>query len=775
MSFQPPPSARRLSRRSVTFRRSAWLLVPVFTTLIVARAAAQGEPAGWPRAIESQGYVVTIYQPQTDRYEGDLLEGRAAVSVRRADGGEPVFGAVWFSARLAVDREERLVRVRQLTVPEVRFPDATDEQRQQLSRLIEEEAPTWDVTIDLDRLVADLDDGPTGATTPGLKHEPPTFVYSSEPAVLLLYDGEPVVQDVGGDTGLERVVNTPYPVVREKGGKTYYLFGGGDLWYSAGDPLGPWTVTGTVPAALKRVADGAETTEPLVEADGAAPPMIVTATEPTELIVTDGEPKWVPLEGGDLLYCENTPADVFLEVASQRYFVVVGGRWYAGRAVAGAIDWQYVPNDELPDTFADIPENSPKASVLVHVAGTVQAREEALANVIPEMAAVKRDAASPTIQYDGAPEFKPVEEATTVQYAVNTAAAVFKVGSTYYLCDNAVWYRSASPTGPWQVATEIPSVLYSVPPSNPHHNVTYVRVYDVTPQVVYVGYTPGYVGSYWSHGCIVWGTGWWYRPWYGPHYYPYPWTWGLHMTYSPWGGWGVGVSWSNGPFRITVGWRSGPYYRPPYYGGWYGPGGYRPPYRPYPPPGYRPPGYRPIPTPYTGRPGAPAQLPARPSIYARPGVSDRMAPGMSAGTRPRPAPAQLPNDVFTDRSGNVYRRTPNGGWEQRQGSQWRPADGLDRPATPSTRPATPSTGRGGATPAPQPRAGQLPTRPPGGSTPTVRPPTATPRPTQPTVRPPGGATRPQLERDARARQRGTTRSIQRPTVRPGGRGRGGGA
>jgi hypothetical protein len=50
-----------------------------------------------------------------------------------------------------------------------------------------------------------------------------------------------------------------------------------------------------------------------------------------------------------------------------------------------------------------------------------------------------------------------------------------------------------------------------------------VKVYDVTPEVVYVGYTPGYYGSYYYHGAVVYGSGWYYTPWYGPYYYPrYP-------------------------------------------------------------------------------------------------------------------------------------------------------------------------------------------------------------------------------------------------------------
>ena len=46
------------------------------------------------------------------------------------------------------------------------------------------------------------------------------------------------------------------------------------------------------------------------------------------------------------------------------------------------------------------------------------------------------------------------------------------------------------------MATSVPAVIYSIPPSSPVHYVTYVRVYDWTPQVVYVGYTPGYYGTY---------------------------------------------------------------------------------------------------------------------------------------------------------------------------------------------------------------------------------------------------------------------------------------
>ncbi len=650
-------------------------------TVAVAARAQDAVPA-WPRSITSGAWVVTIYQPQADTYEGDRLEGRAAVSVRRTDGsGEPIFGAVWFAARLDINRQERMAYVRELTVPEVRFADSTEEQRRRLTDLLESEMPKWNLSIDLDRLVADLDAGEADALTAGLRHDPPRFVHSIEPAVLVLFDGKPTVADLEGSVGLERVVNTPYPVVRQKSGATFYLFGGNTLWYSAADPLGPWSVTKSVPAPVQRIADGIETAKKETAPSDARSPRIITATEPTELIVTDGEPSWTAIEGVDLLYCDNTSSDVFLETSTQRYFVLAAGRWFAGQAVGDQVTWAHVPNDELPEAFSDIPADSPKGAVLVHVAGTVQARQELVDSRIPDIRSVRLGAASLAIRYDGEPEFQPVTGAEGVSYAVNTAATVFRTGNAYYACENAVWYRAGVPTGPWQVATEVPSAIYLVPPSNPHYNATYVRVYDATPEVAYVGYTPGYVGSYVSHGSVVWGTGWSYDPWYGTSYYPFPWTWGLHMGYHPWSGWGVGVGWASGPFQITIGWVAGPY-QPYSYGGWYGPGGFMAPYP-------RGPVY------VNPSPGMTGMQFSRPGVYDKPTMSNRVAPPRPMGSYGmRTDSAGTANDVFTDKGGNIYRQNASGGWDQRQGGTWNAASGLDRGSgTSATRPELESDAR----------------------------------------------------------------------------------
>jgi hypothetical protein len=70
-----------------------------------------------------------------------------------------------------------------------------------------------------------------------------------------------------------------------------------------------------------------------------------------------------------------------------------------------------------------------------------------------------------------------------------------------------------------------------------------VRVYGSTGEVVYSGYTPGYMGTvYAPDGVVVYGTGYYYPAWVGSVWYPAPITYGIGATvaYSTWGGWNVG-------------------------------------------------------------------------------------------------------------------------------------------------------------------------------------------------------------------------------------------
>ncbi len=656
--------------------------------LLLASAAltppslAQEEEGDWPREIETGGHRVIIYQPQLETFTGDAIRGRAAVSVTLAGEAEPVFGTVWIKARTLTDRDEREVTLESVTVPQVRFPDAKPEHEKQLAALLEREIPTWDVAISLDRLLASLELADRERVAAGgFNNDPPKIVILDTPTVLVSIDGEPRLQKIES-TPFENVANTAFVIIHDPKSKTFYLSAGADTWYVSKAALGPWTVARNVPNEIAGLVKEEEPQDPPEDADEGptTPPAILVVTEPTELIVTDGTPEYSPMPGGELLYVKNTESDILVEIESQRHFLLLGGRWFAAPSLTGA--WKYVGADELPPSFQDIPADSDDlAHLRTWVDGTEEAKEAVLDAHVPQTAAVKRDATI-EVTYDGTPKFEDVEE-TRLQYAVNTPDQVLKYGKRYYCVKEAVWYTADKPEGPWRVATEVPDEVQKIPASNPNYNVKYVHVYDVTPEVVYVGYYPGYVNSYVYGGVIVYGTGWHYRPWWGSVYYPRPSTWGFHVRWNPWYGWGFGFSYSTGRFTFSIGFGG--------WGGWYRGGFWGP--RPYPRPyarGYHRGWHHGARAGYRAGARAGYRAGQRQNMYRTANNRARVAsqPRATSAARTRPTPANRPNNVVSDRSGNVHQRTQSGSWQNRAGTAAPSARALDRTQQTRQRGAT---------------------------------------------------------------------------------------
>jgi hypothetical protein len=98
----------------------------------------------------------------------------------------------------------------------------------------------------------------------------------------------------------------------------------------------------------------------------------------------------------------------------------------------------------------------------------------------------------------------------------------------------------------------------------------------VTPTVVYVGYTPGYMGTIvTADGVVVYGTGYYYTPWVGTVYVAPPVTYGYCAVpaWSPWAGWAFGfaVGWAIGSSSHCCYCYPPPPYWGPYWTHWYGP------------------------------------------------------------------------------------------------------------------------------------------------------------------------------------------------------------
>ena len=680
------------------------VLMRFLLALIVLSWTFELDAQDWPREIASSDGIITVYQPQIESYKGNSLSARTAISVTTDEKSEPVFGAVWLDCRVSTDRTSRIVNLEDVTVKHIKFPSGTDQDTSRISAILEDQIPRLNLTFSLDLLLESMETAQKEREfARELEVTPPMIIFRNHPAVLVLIDGDPVLTDVPG-TSLKRVTNTPYFLVQVPSTRRFYLRGG-SMWYTASQILGPWTVTDNPPIAVadlsQQLASDTETDDELNANDlnlkSGEIPEIIISTTPAELIATDGAIQFSPIERTGLLYASNTPSRVFLEIATQRYFVLLSGRWYSARSLTGA--WANIESKKLPADFAKIPPGSECDDVLSSVAGTIPAKEAIYDAQIPQTAEVDRATATTEVRYDGDPQFEVIEN-TGMEYALNSPTAVIRTGGMFYACEQGVWFVSTRALGPWAVCVNVPEIIYTIPPRYPVYNVRYVRVYGYTPSVAYVGYTAGYTGCYVFGGTVVYGTGYHYRPWYRRDYFARPSTWGFGVRYDSWSGWsfGAAVGWGHPHGWFADNSRFD-------HAGWWGPVGYRPVYRPAVRPAYRE-GYHPA---YRQPPEIAPVAPAargitrnsgatrtnaiygrwnagvrRPTVVeTRPPATITPAPARQPDARPprtdvrgnvriQPPPSTKENNVYVAPNGNVLRSTPRG-WQQRDRNTWKDA------------------------------------------------------------------------------------------------------
>ena len=541
-----------------------------------ASAPVPPDPDPWPRQLQLSNAMLTVYQPQVESWQGNQLAFRAAVAAKAQGANTETFGVIWGSARTEVDRVARQVTLEELRLTRSNFPTLPDNGAAYLSEL---QQPFQGAarTIALDRLEASL--AASGTAPPGgvpVQNDPPQIFVSNSPALLVPIDGRPVLRSVP-NTQFERVINTRVLILRAQGSGTYYLHVY-DGWLSASTVEGPWSQITASPSGLDDVGqqlaesgqvdllDGGNAQPKPALSDGV--PTIYVSYVPAELLVFKGPPDFQPITGTSLLWATNTTADVLVNTADNRTYVLLSGRWYNAPSLNGP--WSYVASTSLPADFRNIPASSPAAVVLVAVAGTPQAQEAVIENSIPQTATIQR-VNGPTFSpvFDGSPQFLPIS-GTPLQYVVNSPTPIIGVdANTSYALRAGVWFTTTSQSGPWIVAASVPQVIYTIPVSSPLYYVTYVRVYGATPEVVYVGYTPGYLGTVVAaDGVVVYGTGYTYQPWVGTTWYAPPVTYGVQAqpVYNPAVGWAYGFGLGLTTAALVDSWGAVPYYTPVYYG-----------------------------------------------------------------------------------------------------------------------------------------------------------------------------------------------------------------
>ena len=533
----------------------------------------------WPREADLGEERLLMYQPQLESWHDDEIKLYAALSVENKNDKQLHYGVVWFTGRTEVDKVNRRVTLDNFQITKLTFP-ALESKESGYKEFLTARVRGKSRVIALDRLEAELAalmDEPDVKGLP-VKNDPPPVIFTTKPAMLVMIDGPPKFRDVGG-TSLQKVLNSQALILLDAGKGKYYL-NVMDGWLEASTLNGPWSYLSKIPDDMKEITKGIRERQQENATEGSASPSLKQANKegkipviyvslvPAELLTTEGAPDFEIIPESKLEYVKNTTANIFRDPSTLNYYILVAGRWFQSESLENGA-WEFVNGKELPTGFATIPEDSPKAGVLASVPGTAPAEEALTANSIPQTATITRNEAHCEVKYDGTPEFRGIE-GTALQYAVNTATPVIQLDDrSFYVVENAVWFVGPSPTGPWEVATSVPAAIYTIPPSSPLHYITYVKVYRSTPEVVYVGYTPGYYGTVVSSTTttVVYGTGYYYPPYIGTYWYGAPYTYGVGVATT----WNSGTGWS---LTIGVGYSSGyPYYYPYYYP-WWGPWGY---------------------------------------------------------------------------------------------------------------------------------------------------------------------------------------------------------
>lgn len=494
----------------------------------------------WPREITRNGNRLTFYQPQVDAWtDYRQLDGRVAVVLTPA-GAQSVTGMITLQAQTDTDLDERTVVIHDIRVASALFPSLDDTTQQRMRTLTEDLFPRDVVPISLDRMLAAAEDAEAPGRRMALKTDPPKIFVSIDPAILLLVDGDPVRAPIP-QTSIEVIVNANWDLFFDKSHHRFYL-SQPPLWLQSPALTGPWTIAESLPPDMSKLPDDwtdvKNTIPPSVPSDS-QPPRVFYSNTAAELIAFEGAPQWEEIQGTNLAYATNTDSDFFIDYSTNRFYYLTSGRWFSALQRNGP--WSFA-SDRLPADFANIPSDSPAADILPSVPGTDEAREAVMMAQIPTLAVVNKAkaAAAVKVSYEGEPQFKPIET-TQLSYAVNTENKVIKVGDLYYLCFQGVWFMSRSANGPWETASTLPASIYQIPPSSPVYNVTYVKVYESTPETVTCGHTAGYMGTFVLGmavgAAIAYGTGYRYPPYvyYPPRPVPVPYYVGYPRTY------GVGV------------------------------------------------------------------------------------------------------------------------------------------------------------------------------------------------------------------------------------------
>ena len=422
------------------------------------------------------------------------------MAIKPTGAKDETFGVVFATARTQVDKVARTVVVR--------GPEASP-------RAISRRCPTSGAayaaelqseiagaarTISLDRLEASLAVAGVKPPAVAVKNNPPQVIVSYSPAILVPIDGAPVLKPVPDDSRVPARHQHPCADPAAAGSSDSFYIHVYDGWLDVDRrSSGPWTQA--LPARRSAWSD-ASRSEP--RQDRHRRPARRRPEGESEAVARERRADDLHEPGADRADRVQGPARFR---ADRRHAAPVGvehderradqhqrtttitccspGRWFTAAGLTGP--WTFVAEQRAAAGFradsAAVARRRRAADGGGHAAGAGSGDREL--DSADGDGAARRTARSSRRTFDGAAAVRARSRARRSPTSANSSVPVIQVSAERVSMRSspACGSRAAQLTGPWVVATSVPTVIYTIPPSSPIHYVTYVRIYEATPQV----------------------------------------------------------------------------------------------------------------------------------------------------------------------------------------------------------------------------------------------------------------------------------------------------
>ncbi len=224
--------------------------------------------------------------------------------------------------------------------------------------------------VGLSSLPADDNWADVRRQVPGKRdNNPPAVLVSTEPAELILTNGEPNYTPIPG-TKLMRVTNTETTLFLNSGEGKYYILTAG-RWFRTATLEGPWSsASKDLPEDFARIPDDdpaafvkasvpgtTEAKDAVLLASIPASTAVDVTKPPVVEVAYSGEPKFQAIPDTTVQYAANSSNAVFL--VDGGYYCCDQGVWYCGGTATGP--WSYCKS--VPQAIYTIPASHPAHNV----------------------------------------------------------------------------------------------------------------------------------------------------------------------------------------------------------------------------------------------------------------------------------------------------------------------------------------------------------------------------------------------------------------------------